>query len=146
MDWDNYHLFEFIIGEAYFSVPDPEDFHQSLDAHRYKIEKVIAEKSKLLYRYDFGDDWEVELKAEKIIPASEPLKHPVCLSGKRAGPPEDSGGIPGYEQYVQILRTPSPEDPEDEDPEILNMREWIGDYDPEFFDIEEVNERLKRVK
>jgi tetratricopeptide (TPR) repeat protein len=146
MNWDNYHLFEFQMGEARFSVPDPEDFHQSLNAYRYKIEAVAAERSKLLYRYDFGDGWEVELKAEKVIPAAEPLKYAVCLSGKRAAPPEDSGGIPGYARYLEILNTPSPEDSEDENPEIHNMREWIGDFDPEYFNIEEINERLKKIK
>ncbi|MDD5701964.1 MAG: hypothetical protein PHU23_07915 [Dehalococcoidales bacterium] len=146
MNWDNYHLFEFQLGEARFSVPDPEDFHQSLNAYRYKIEEVVAEKSKLLYRYDFGDGWEVELKAEKIISDEEPLKHPVCLSGKRAAPPEDSGGIPGYERYLKILQSPPPEGSEDEDPDIQAMREWIGDFDPEYFNIEETNKRLKKIK
>jgi tetratricopeptide (TPR) repeat protein len=146
LDWNNYHLFEFQIGEARFSEPDPEDFYHSLNASRYKIEAVVVEKSKILYRYDFGDDWEVELKAEKVIQDSEPLKHPVCLSGKRAAPPEDSGGVPGYERYLEILQTPEPEDPEDEDSDIQEMREWIGDFDPEYFSVEETNERLKRIK
>jgi tetratricopeptide (TPR) repeat protein len=148
MDWRNYHLFEFKISEIRFGIPDLEDYYETRDARRYKLNKVVSsEKTKFLYTYDFGDGWEHELTIEKIIPAEQELKHTVCLGGKRAGPLEDSGGIGGYENYLEILRTPPPADPDDEDEEIKSSREWMGaDYDPEYFDLAEINRELKKIR
>jgi len=46
-----------------------------------------GEKSKFLYEYDFGDNWEHELLVEKILPREEGKHYPRCLTGKRAWPP-----------------------------------------------------------
>ena len=68
------------------------------------------------------------------------MRYPVCLAGKRACPPEDCGGIWGYAQLLETLQ--DPDDPEHED-----MLEWVGEeFDPEAFDLEEINEELKRVR
>lgn len=148
MGWENYHLFEFQMGDLRFGIPDPEEYHDVKDARRYKLNKVLpAEKTRLMYTYDFGDGWEHELTVEKIIPVESELKHPVCLGGKRAGPPEDSGGVGGYEDYLKILRTPLAADPDDEDEEIKSRREWIGEkYDAEYFNLEEINQDLSKIK
>jgi hypothetical protein len=56
----------------------------------------------------------------------------VCISGKRACPPEDCGGAWGYARFLEAIRNP-------EDEEHEEMLEWIGgDFDPEYFDPEEV--------
>lgn len=148
MRWQNYHLFEFQIGEIRFGIPDPDDFYGTISARRYKLNKVIAkEKTKFLYHYDFGDGWEHEIVVEKIIPSEQELKHPVCLEGERRGPPEDSGGPHGYTQYLNILRTPPPANPEDEDEDIRSSRIWLGeDFDPEHFDLEEINRQLRSIR
>ena len=148
MEWQNYHLFEFQIGEIRFGIPDPEDYYETKDARRYKLYKLLSgEKTKLSYIYDFGDGWQHELTVEKIIPAEQELKHPLCLDGRRAGPPEDCGGIGGYENYLEILRTPPLDDPDEEDEEIKSSREWIGaDFDPEHFDLEEINRKLRKIR
>ena len=52
----------------------------------------------MIYVYDFGDNWEHEVVLEKIIPANDPLKIPICLDGARHCPPEDVGGVSGYEE------------------------------------------------
>nr|WP_276318630.1 hypothetical protein [Marinitoga lauensis] len=59
------------------------------------------------------------------------------MDGKRAGPLEDCGGVWGYYSVLEALN-----DPANADEDFL---EWIGDYDPEYFDIEELNEELKNV-
>ncbi len=148
MRWQNYHLFEFQIGEIRFGIPDPEDFYGTISARRYKLNRIITrEKTRFIYRYDFGDGWEHEIVVEKIIPGEKELKHPVCLEGERGGPPEDSGGPHGYEQYLKILSTPPPANPEDEDEEIRSSRIWLGeDFDPEHFDLEEINRKLRSIR
>jgi hypothetical protein len=50
-------------------------------------------------------------------------------AGARAGPPEDSGGPPGYQRLVEALGTAS-------DPEHDEYRAWVGEaYDPERIDL-----------
>lgn len=148
MGWQNYHLFGFHVNDIRFAIPVQDDYYKTKDARRYKIYKVITqEKVKFLYIYDFGDRWEHELTVEKIIPSKEILEHPVCLAGKRAGPPEDSGGVESYKELLKVLSIPLPENADEEDKEIRSMREWLGeDFDPEHFDIEEINRKLAKMK
>lgn len=64
------------------------------------------------------------------------------MSGKEACPPEDCGGIYGYEEMKNIFKTKPAGEEADE------YRDWLGlDEDeiwgPASFDIEKVNDRLK---
>ena len=77
---------------------------------------------------------------EKILPAVPNTDYPLCLDGKRACPPEDCGGIYGYADFLEAIRDPKHEQHEE-------MLEWIGrEFDPEEFDLKEVNDRLRRLK
>lgn len=71
------------------------------------VNLVTAEKERFHYVYDFGDSREHEILVEKILPAEEGTRYSVCLTGKRACPPEDCGGPPGYEDLPKILKDPS---------------------------------------
>ena len=62
--------------------------------------------------------------------------YPRCIAGKRACPPEDSGGIPGYEGKLEILKHPRSK-------YYKEIHAWMGDFDPERFDLHEV--RFKDV-
>ena len=63
------------------------------------------------------------------------IKYPVCLAGERACPPEDCGGVWGYEKLLAVLQNPK-------DEEYESMVEWLsgwyGKYDPEKFDKEKI--------
>ena len=88
------------------------------------------------YEYDFGDGWQHEIKVEKILPFDPARRLPVCLEGAWACPPEDCGSYPGYEDVLRVLaKSPTAADRE--------LREWVGDDDPEAFDLEAVNRRLQ---
>jgi len=54
---------------------------------------ATAEKDKVVYTYDFGDDWRHDIVLEKILPAVPGVAYPRCVAGKRSAPEEDSGGI-----------------------------------------------------
>jgi hypothetical protein len=60
------------------------------------------------------------------------------LAGSRAFPPEDCGGLGGYEDCVKVVRG----DPDVEDEETL--REWLGDWHPERFDLEATRRAFDR--
>jgi hypothetical protein len=90
------------------------------------------------YEYDFGDGWSHSIELEEQ--ADEPSNRPyICLAGERACPPEDCGGVPGYERIVYAMEHPLDSDTEE-------LLEWLGPFDPEAFDIDRVNSWLKRMK
>lgn len=97
----------------------------------------IAAKKKAFYLYDFGDGWYHEVVLEKIIAPEANVQYPRCVAGKRACPPEDCGGISGYENLLHILADPA----HDEHKERMEWMEDIGmeDFDPEAFDSNSVN-------
>jgi hypothetical protein len=95
---------------------------------------ITNEKEKFHYLYDFGDSWEHEILVEKILPLEKGTHYPVCVTGKRACPPEDCGGPYGYEELLEILKDPS-------HPEYEDRIDWLPeeDFDPETFYVELVN-------
>ena len=138
MGWTNSHLHEFSSGRERYGMPDedfPSEVHDEID---YRIDQVLhKEKDRLDYSYDFGDGWEHELVLEKILPYKTDAVLPVCLKGSRACPPEDVGGIPGYEMFLQAISDPAHPDHED-------MLEWVGgSFDAEHYDLSETNELLR---
>ena len=62
------------------------------------------------YEYDFGDSWHHEILLEGILLKEKGTKYPICIDGQRACPPEDCGGIRGYENLLKILRDPNHEE------------------------------------
>jgi hypothetical protein len=143
MGWTDYHLHQFIIGGAYFGQPHPdyEGFLEMHDERRVKLAQIApGEKFKFVYEYDFGDGWEHELLVEKILPPEPDVDYPRCLKGKRACPPEDVGGVWGYDDFLEIIRTA-------DHPEHDDMLEWVGgEFDPEAFDLDEINAELKAMR
>jgi len=63
----------------------------------------------MFYEYDFGDGWLHEVLLQKILPAEDGVRYPICIEGKHASPPEDSGGPPGYCDLLEALDDPSRE-------------------------------------
>ncbi len=97
-------------------------------------------KDKIIYEYDFGDSWEHELLLEKVLAPDPAIRYPICVTGKRACPPEDCGGIWGYAELLEALASPN-------HPEHASMLEWAGDdFDPEAFDLEAVNSMLRQIR
>ncbi len=143
MGWTDSHLHEFIIDRESYG-----DRSLSIDmGHEMANEKLVrlyraapAEKSKFLYVYDLGDCWEHEILVEKILPLEKRVRYPLCVKGKRACPPEDCGGVPGYYDLLESLKDPS-------HPEHDRMFDWLpGDFDSERLDIEQVNTKLADFK
>ncbi len=143
MGWEDYHLHQFVVGERYYGTSQP-DFDLEMEV---KDERTVtlggvapAVGQKFTYEYDFGDSWEHEILVEKILKPAPGVRYPVCIKGKRACPPEDCGGIWGYESFLEAIRDPN-------QPEHEEMLEWIGEsFDPEAFDLEAVNRELAALR
>ena len=143
MGWENAHLHQFIIRGELYGAPDrgPGEPRKTKDERKHTLSELVAGTGgKFAYTYDFGDNWEHILEIEKTLPMEEGVRYPRCLAGARACPPEDVGGIPGYESFLQALNDPN-------HPEHDDLLEWIGGtFDPEAFDITVTNQKLSRLK
>ena len=139
MGWDGYHLHQFMAGGDYYSDPAMVDDLDTLDEDTVTLRQVAPrEGMKLYYEYDFGDSWEHALLIEKYLPAAPDQQYPVCITGRRASPPEDCGGVWGYEAMLEALADPKHPDHE-------HWSEWVGDnFDPAAFDLATINARLRQ--
>ena len=140
MGWSDYHLHEFeMVGpsaglKVNIGIPDEDFGREILPGWKQKIADYFSVENRSAdYTYDFGDNWEHIIKLEKILPRDENVDYPKCIAGKRACPPEDCGGVWGYENFLEIINDPDNEEYED-------MIEWVGgEFDPEHFDVKEVS-------
>lgn len=99
--WKDYHLFSFNVEDVSITLPDEEGFGEESDknAKKEKIDSYFEKGVEFGYTYDFGDNWEHHIIVQKAFEGEEGHKYPVCLDGERHRPPEDVGGIPGYENF-----------------------------------------------
>jgi hypothetical protein len=143
MDWWDNHLHQFIVDETYYGVPHPDYMNDMVDERQVRLNEVSDEGSRFVYEYDFGDSWMHVLEVEKVIEPEPGQKYPVCVTGRRAAPPEDAGGIWMYNYYVEAVENPEHPDHPGND-EFL---EWVGgEFDPGAFDPEEVNAALRALR
>lgn len=137
MGWSSYHLHEFRIGGTHFGEPSPEDWEPVTNEARVRLGEVLpGPRRTFRYEYDFGDSWEHRIVVEKIVPALPRTALPVCLAGENACPPEDCGGIYGYYNLLNAVADPK-------HPDHRDLAEWLGEFDPNLFDLEAVNRRLQ---
>jgi hypothetical protein len=140
MGWEGYHLYRFDVRGMEYGDPRMLEEMEGEDARRVTLETLVqGAKDKFLYEYDFGDSWDHELRIEKVLPYEAGKRYPVCLTGKRACPPEDCGGIWGYASFLEAIQDP-------QHPEHEEMVDWVGgEFDPEAFDLDEVNSELQTL-
>lgn len=139
MGWTNSHLHQFIVGDRFYGIPDP-DFDmglETLDENKYRISQLLkTEKDSIVYEYDFGDDWEHKITLEKILTFDPKQDLPSCVKAKGACPPEDVGGIWGYYDFLEAIN-------DAKHPEHESYKEWLGsDFDADVCDIDQINEVL----
>ena len=129
--WQDYHLWAFtsphdrepIAGPATDMESDPPP-----DAGKVKLANYFIEKGdRCDYLYDFGDGWEHQVVFKGEVANAEDFGRRL-LGGARRFPPEDCGGVPGYDRIVEVVKTGR--DPWDD---AEGLAEWIGDWTPDSF-------------
>ncbi len=141
MGWTNSHLHMFAIEGVVYGVPDDEwaaEMH-TLPEHEFILDEVVGTKVKAFtYEYDFGDSWQHDVTVQMVMIADEELNGwPMCLAGANACPPEDVGGVNGYEEFLKAIRDPSHEQ------HNAMWRWWGGPFDPTGFDINSANRAIR---
>ena len=139
--WEDAHLYSFHVDHVEYTEPGmiehiPSD--RVADATETLLSEVLHKTGdRLRYVYDFGDYWEHEIVVEHVQEVDDIYFPPQCLDGARACPPEDVGGPPGYEHFLQAIADP-------DHPDHKEMLEWNGEFDPEVFDRDAVNAEFRR--
>ncbi len=138
MGWDNKHPHEFrhgkgkrlvdVIGPVGLEDQTPGEFQ---DEAQLSIAAFLGKRKlpiRMLYRYDFADEWIHEVVFEKSE-AGEAGAGPRMIDGARNAPEEDSGGT---FQYMQALHGDTA---------------WMKPgYDPEAFDPKAVDFEAKKSR
>jgi len=137
MGWENSHLHQYKHNNTFYGIPDDYDELGTIDDRNIKLEDLSLKKGDFFfYEYDFGDGWKHRIELKSINDNIDLPQIPYCEKGNKACPPEDCGGIFGYENLIKILSNPK-------DEEYKEIKMWLGrDYDPEEFNLSIINSRL----
>ena len=137
MGWTDSHLHDFEMnhsiekGKQHMGIPDDDGFddvYHTLPGWNYRVRDYLIINDQFIYSYDFGDGWKHRIEYEGLHEKQPGAKYPMCVAGARACPPEDVGGVPGYERFLEAITTPR-------HPERQSLLTWVGgNFDPEKFD------------
>lgn len=116
--WTDSHLHQFGSGpryhgpgtEYYLCPYQVEEGEPGVPEEEVRLDEVIADPGDTMcYLYDFGDDWEHVIRLEAVATWDDTAPAAVCLDGRRDGPPEDCGGLGGYELISAAIDPLSPD-------------------------------------
>lgn len=143
LGWTDSHLHVFEIGDERIAVPfeleQLADGSITRSARLVKLGDVIDHGFRRFgYVYDLGDSWRHSVEVEDVRDGMDGGAWARCLGGARSRPPEDCGGVEGYARLLDVLFDPH-------HPEFADVRRWVGRFEPDRFDIREVNAALSNV-
>ncbi|MDQ2791291.1 MAG: hypothetical protein DLM60_16385 [Pseudonocardiales bacterium] len=141
MGWHDCHLHQFEVNGVHYA--DTEHLLEDTTDEARPTLARMQPGEQIAYWYDFGDDWWHDIVVESVDRPDPALTYPRCVTGRRAAPPEDSGGPWGFAELMSALN-------DDKHPEHEMYRRWmdqIGEigYDPARFELDQINAALSRL-
>ncbi len=151
MGWFDSHLHRFRTGQDHrspyfvtrFDLEEGEEGEEMTLEDGVRLDQLVAkEGDDLWYEYDFGDGWDHRLVVEAVL--ETPPSTAQCTGGQMACPPEDCGGIGGYDDLAAWVRSGYddalvPEGFQD----AAHGRGWLpSDWHPDRFDVAEAGAAL----
>jgi hypothetical protein len=144
-NWWNAHLHEFRIGGLRYGDLEIDEMIDT-DGPRLFDERAVTLRDfdrepglAFTYVYDFGDDWRHIVEFEELLALDPDPLLAVCTDGARARPPEDVGGVSGYQRFLQIIADPF-------HPEHGDTKRWCGGhFDPDWFDLALVDKDVRNA-
>lgn len=132
MGWQMTHVYDFCIGKERYAEPDEFD-RKPVRSPNATLAAALSNETSFVYNYDFGDDWHHKISVEEVVVRDECVNYPICIGGENACPPEDCGGIGGYEELKQVIQ-------DAKHPRHKELMQWLGGYfTPESFDANRIN-------
>ncbi len=81
------------------------EYHGIYESREVRLSDLgLRETERFVYDYDLGDLWRHDLRVERILDCEVGRTYPVCIGGRRAGPPEDCGGPWAFLEQTQPHR------------------------------------------
>jgi Plasmid pRiA4b ORF-3-like protein len=118
--WTDSHLYRFSLGGGGFDHHSqlflcPYDMDNTewedddgLPAAGTRLDETLCEPADTLrYLYDYGDNWELTLRLEEVLPAETDCPAAVVVDGERAAPPEDCGHLVDADSLAEVLADPA---------------------------------------
>ena len=153
MGWSDSHLHRFFAGTApgddYFvtEYDVEEGGDEGTEEAEARLDQVLREPGdRIRYEYDFGDGWDHELLLEEVADLADDAR-PGCIAGELACPPEDVGGVGGYDDMAAWVRNGRRrEDVPDQFESYEHADEWLPtEWHPDAFDVEDTDLRLQAL-
>ncbi|MCP6761224.1 MAG: plasmid pRiA4b ORF-3 family protein [Fischerella sp. CENA71] len=152
MGWTDSHLHRFIIHGKHYGIAQIGGMWFSDDPKVVKLSDFgWRMRERFLYEYDFGDNWQHQIRVEAILTPESNCFYPLCIDGKRACPPEDCGGpwefmAQKQEYSVRYIASRYSEILQEGDipgniEEMYELRQWLM---VDHFDRQEINQRLQQ--
>jgi hypothetical protein len=125
-DWTDSHLHRFSLGggaldhdSQLFLCPydvDNKEWDEDddgLPAAATRLDETLTEPGEVLhYLYDYGDNWQLTLRLEEVLPAETDCLATLIVDGERAAPPEDCGHLVDAESLAEVVPDPALFEPE----------------------------------
>lgn len=136
--WTDTHLYSFSRNgyDAWpcIQLPNEDEFGESKNSQTTPLTDIFhSEGDGFMYTYDFGDDWLHVITLEKVLP--EDSKHAALIAGKGKCPPEDCGGVWGYQNFLNGF------DPFSDNIDFEDSAGW----DPKDFSLENFSKNVANV-
>jgi hypothetical protein len=91
--WSDFHLHRFRIHGRDYGISRVGGIGFSHEARTIRLADFqFRRNERFRYEYDLGDGWHHEVRIERGLEEESKRTYPVCISGQRAAPPEESGG------------------------------------------------------
>ena len=77
-----------------------------IPAGAVRLDQVLQNAARFLsYAYDYGDNWELALRLENVLPAAAGTSSAVTVDGRRAAPRRTAGGVGLRMSWRKSLRS-----------------------------------------
>ena len=125
MGWEDYHLWHFEAADRRYGIPDPMWPESGMTAAKNVKLATLIDRGvrELVYTYDMGDNWKHIVTVEAVAEGQPGTKYPRYVEGEYRAPPEDCGGTPGFEAFLDAIA--DPKHPEHDDATVERHKNTI---------------------
>jgi len=100
--WTGTHLHRFVVQGREYGIGYVGGVGFRDDPHLVRLADLgLRPTERFAYDYNFTDGWRLDLRLERVLVVDPGRVYPRCTGGRRAGPPEASGGVQAFLENTQ---------------------------------------------